>query len=255
MHVSPLSWVKHENVWEVMLQKEAMYNTRCQSAMDRHPSLTPQMRSTLLSWLDHVAKTYKLHRESFYLATDFFDRYMAVSKDVQKSKLQLLGITCLFIATKIVVKDFAYLTDGACTEEEIVNLELVIMKTLHWELTSATPCIWLNVYLELLNYDERKKDCLVMSHCSQHAFVQIIQLLDLCILEIDSLQFHYSVLAAAALCHMSSREIALQASGYMWSDIMFCTQWMTPFAMTLHVTGKVPLKFVQNVGTNNIQTH
>ena len=39
------------------------------------------------------------------------------------------------------------------------------------------------------------------------------QLLDLCVLDVENLQFTYSVLAAAALYHSSSRELALSVSG------------------------------------------
>ena len=44
------------------------------------------------------------------------------------------GITCLMIAAKLEeiyppkVADFAYVTDGACTQEDIQDKELVIMK-------------------------------------------------------------------------------------------------------------------------------
>ena len=40
---------------------------------------------------------YRLHRETFYLAVDFIDRYLGVAEvAVPKSRLQLIGIRCLF---------------------------------------------------------------------------------------------------------------------------------------------------------------
>ena len=41
-----------------------------------------------------------MHRETFYLAVDFFDRYMSLTNDIHKNQLQLIGITALFIAAK-----------------------------------------------------------------------------------------------------------------------------------------------------------
>lgn len=41
----------------------------------------------------------------------------------------------------------------------------------------------------------------------------LCQLLDLCILAIDSLEFQYRVLAAAALCHFTSIEVVEKATG------------------------------------------
>jgi len=51
-----------------------------------------------------VCEVYKLHRETFYLAADFVDRYLSTQSNVQKYQLQLLGVTALFIAAKIEVR-------------------------------------------------------------------------------------------------------------------------------------------------------
>ena len=48
---------------------------------------------------------YRLHRETFYLAVDFVDRYLAAKTNVAKSKLQLIGITALFVAAKLEVRN------------------------------------------------------------------------------------------------------------------------------------------------------
>lgn len=50
-----------------------------------------------------VCEAYLLHRQTFYLAQDFFDRYMLTQEAVDKNQLQLVGITALFIACKIEV--------------------------------------------------------------------------------------------------------------------------------------------------------
>lgn len=50
-----------------------------------------------------VSEVYRLHRETYHLAQDYFDRFMATQRNVLKSTLQLIGITCLFIAAKVEV--------------------------------------------------------------------------------------------------------------------------------------------------------
>ncbi|KAF2350647.1 Cyclin N-terminal, partial [Trinorchestia longiramus] len=53
---------------------------------------------------------------------------------VPKQQLQLLGVTCLFIAAKVEeiyppkLSEFAYVTDGACQEAEIIEKELIVVK-------------------------------------------------------------------------------------------------------------------------------
>ena len=48
-----------------------------------------------------MCEEYKLHRETYYLAMTMYDRFMDARTNVRKEQLQLLGVTCLFIASKI----------------------------------------------------------------------------------------------------------------------------------------------------------
>lgn len=50
-----------------------------------------------------VSEVYSLHRQTAYLAQDYFDRFMLTQENVNKDYLQLIGITALFIASKIEV--------------------------------------------------------------------------------------------------------------------------------------------------------
>ena len=50
-----------------------------------------------------VCEEYKLHRETYYLSVDMYDRFMDTQTGIQKEQLQLIGVTCLFIASKIEV--------------------------------------------------------------------------------------------------------------------------------------------------------
>jgi len=52
-----------------------------------------------------VSEVYKLHRETYYLALDFIDRYLSIKHDIAKQRLQLVGTTALFIAAKIEVRN------------------------------------------------------------------------------------------------------------------------------------------------------
>ncbi|XP_034054725.1 G1/S-specific cyclin-E1 isoform X2 [Gymnodraco acuticeps] len=130
-----LCWASKDVVWNNMLEKDKTY-AKDVHVMEKHPHLQPKMRAVLLDWLMEVSEVYKLHRESYHLAQDYFDRFMATQRNVFKTTLQLIGITCLFIAAKVEemyppkVHQFAYVTDEACTEDEILRMEIIIMKLL-----------------------------------------------------------------------------------------------------------------------------
>ncbi|CAH1779601.1 unnamed protein product [Owenia fusiformis] len=260
-----LDWANHEEVWEVMLKKDELY-VRDNQVLNRHPQLQGRMRAILLDWLIEVCEVYRLHRESFYLCIDFIDRYLGTQHNVQKHQLQLIGITCLFIAAKLEeiyppkISEFAYVTDGACTESEILDQELVTLKALKWDLTPMTVNSWLNVYLQLANHEnvtQSSKEFVVPQY-SSHVFVQIARLLDLCMLDLGCLQFSYSQIAASALYHVSTEHVALAVSGFSALDLQACVQWMAPFAITIRENGAVELKFFQNIlpeDTHHIQTH
>uniref|UniRef100_A0AAY4B7M7 Cyclin E2 n=1 Tax=Denticeps clupeoides TaxID=299321 RepID=A0AAY4B7M7_9TELE len=212
----PISWASSDDVWIKMLNKELKY-VHDKSFMERHPNLQPKMRSILLDWLLEVSEVYTLHRETFYLAQDYFDRFMLTQEDVSKNRLQLIGITSLFIASKMEeiyppkLQEFAYVTDGACDEDEILEMELILLK-----------------------------------------------LLDLCILDIESLDYHYGVLAAAAFWHFSSFDVVHKVSGLTWDSIESCVRWMTPFVRTVSECSQVQLKDFKKVAaedSHNIQTH
>jgi len=156
------SWANAKDLWNNMIAKE-QYHTRNPLMMSRHPTLQARMRSILMNWLSEVAEVYQLHRETYFLALDYFDRYLSIQNEISKEQLQLVGVTCLFIAAKIEeiyppkVADFAYLTDGACTEEQILTKELVILKTLKWNLNSMTVNSWLTMYMQLYTIFSKEK--------------------------------------------------------------------------------------------------
>lgn len=265
------SWADPDEVWNSLCRKDRLYK-RNHDYILAHPSLQPRMRAILLDWLVEVCEVYRLHRETYHLALDFVDRYLATQSDIPKQQLQLIGIAALFIAAKIEeiyppkLNEFAYVTDGACSEAEIMMKELVIMKSLNWELSPATANCWLGIYMQLANALSEKEELeskenssrMETKQFSSHTFVQAARLLDLCTMDILSLRYTYSAIAASAVYHIVGERVALQCSGYSWEDISSCIYWMAPFALTLREAGPVEIKTFPQISledTHNIQTH
>lgn len=151
-----LSWADAKDVWHNMCEKDKKTAIdRSPKMLTKHQGLQPRMRAILLDWLNEVCEVYKLHRETYYLALDYLDRYLSTDVSISKTFLQLIGITCLFIAAKVEeiyppkLSEFAYVTDGACSEDDIIKQELIILSALKWQTNPITIIGWLGIYMQL----------------------------------------------------------------------------------------------------------
>lgn len=225
-----LSWANAKDVWHYMCEKDKKTSVdRRPKMLHKHQGLQPRMRAILLDWLNEVCGAYNFHRETYYLALDYLDRYLSTNVKICKNYLQLIGITCLFIAAKVEeiyppkLSEFAYVTDGACSEDDILKQELVILSALKWQTCPITIIGWLGIYMQLnvsrktpktidgtpakqttkshsTNPDEAD-DGFVFPQFSGLEYAQTAQLIDLCTLDIGIANFAYSVIAAAAISH------------------------------------------------------
>lgn len=101
------------------------------------------MRGILVDWLVEVAEEYKLVPDSLYLSINYIDRFLSKSP-VVRSKLQLVGVTCMHLAAKYEeiyapnVEEFCYITDNTYARDEVLKMEQRILDTLNYELTVPT---------------------------------------------------------------------------------------------------------------------
>lgn len=231
-----LNWTNANDMWKIMYRKDERASLERESSMfQNHPGLQPRMRAILLDWLIEVCEVYKLHRETYYLTVDYLDRYLTARKDVSKNQLQLIGITCLFVASKVEeiyppkLAEFAYVTDGACSEEDILQQELLVLQALNWNVSPVTIMGWLSIYMQLnvttcksaaQHRQQTKSEILlntskygksfIYPQFSGFKFVKTAQLIDLCSLDIDMADFPYSVVAAAAISHTFDRLVSFR---------------------------------------------
>jgi hypothetical protein len=101
------------------------------------------MRAILVDWLIEVHLKFKLLPETLFLTQNLIDRYLE-KKVISRTKLQLVGVTSMLIASKYEeiyppeVRDFVYITDKAYTKEEILAMENDILMTLDMNVTAPS---------------------------------------------------------------------------------------------------------------------
>lgn len=109
-----------------------------------------------MDWMMEVSEEFMLKRESYAIACHILDLYLSrCQEEIPKNQLQLLGVTSLFLSTKIDevylprVSDFALATDGGYTKKEILGMEKRILSVLQWKIHPVTYNFWLNQYMNL----------------------------------------------------------------------------------------------------------
>ena len=92
--------------------------------MVNQPTISPSMRSILINWIAEVIAEFNLATETNYLAITIMDKYLQ-DNEIPRDQLQLLGITCLLIASKVedvntpTVKDLAEICDNTYSAVQV----------------------------------------------------------------------------------------------------------------------------------------
>ena len=122
-------------------QKTTMPNP---NYMEMQKDLAWKMRGILTDWLIQVHSRFRLLPETLFLCVNIIDRFLS-ARVVSLVKLQLVGITCMFIAAKVEeiispsAANFLYCADSSYSENEILQAERYVLKTLDWNLSYPNP--------------------------------------------------------------------------------------------------------------------
>lgn len=122
-----------------------------------------------------------------------------------------------------------------------LHIFLFVLQALDWNLCPETPISWLKLYAQVEAQQENSgEENFLVPQFSQEKYIQIaqvsgqewrknkkvpqskprhwlscvlLQLLDLCMMDVNYLDFSYSVLAASAFCHFHTFDVVHKVSG------------------------------------------
>jgi cyclin B len=178
------------DIFAYLKEREAV--GRVGDYMTQQEDLTEKMRAILVDWLVEVHWKFKLSNETLFATVHLLDTFLS-RKQVKRAKLQLIGVTCMLLAAKHEeiyppeIKDFVHVTDRAYSREDILDMEVGILNTLHFELTSPSPLQFLRRYIKLMG-----------KHSPEHASLAEYSL-ELSMVNYRSIRHAPSHMAAAAL--------------------------------------------------------
>eukprot|EP00051_Salpingoeca_urceolata_P035731 m.31072 g.31072 ORF g.31072 m.31072 type:complete len:424 (-) comp9630_c0_seq1:352-1623(-) len=161
--------------------------------MQKQKDINHSMRAILVDWLVEVAEEYRLTGQTLYTAVGYIDRFLS-EMSVQRSKLQLVGVTCMLLAAKYeeiyppAVDEFVYITDNTYSREQILKMEHLVLKVLKFDMGAVTALSFLDRFVKAAHADERTKGlamflCELTLQDSEHY-----------------LRFPPSIVAAASIC-------------------------------------------------------
>lgn len=146
---------------EIFAYMESM-ETQCMPNPDYISGQTEiewSMRATLVDWLMQVHMRYHMLPETLWIAINIVDRFLS-KRVVSLIKLQLVGVTAMFIAAKYEeilapsVDEFVFMTERGYEREEILKGERIILSTLDFNISSyCSPYSWCRRISKADDYD------------------------------------------------------------------------------------------------------
>lgn len=127
--------------------------------MEGQTEINWSMRQTLVDWLLQVHLRYHMLPETLWIAVNIVDRFLS-KRVVSLLKLQLVGVTAMFIAAKYEeilapsVEEFVFMTERGYSKEEILKGERIMLQTLDFKVSHyCSPYSWMRKISKADDYD------------------------------------------------------------------------------------------------------
>jgi len=178
---------------------------------DFQEDIKPRMRTILFSWLNEVHTKFKLRETTLWASLQICDMFLGITS-VHRNRLQLVGSTCLWIASKYheiyppLAKDFVYISDKAFNRSDLIKCEELVCDGLGFQLSTPTVYNFLLRYIKVASYKIQ-----VPRHRNRIKWLTLYAA-ERIILCVESLHFKPNKLAAGVVCS------ALGMTGRKWNS-------------------------------------
>ncbi|SMN17966.1 similar to Saccharomyces cerevisiae YGR109C CLB6 B-type cyclin involved in DNA replication during S phase [Maudiozyma saulgeensis] len=167
----------NEDIFKYLYNREKQIGSTFNYMKDEESpyNFGPSMRAILIEWLIEVHEKFHYVQETLILAIAIMDKFLS-QNIVTMSKLQLLAVTSLFIASKFEeinlpkLSNFAYITDGAASINDIKIAEAYILKSLKFDISIPNPLNFFAKPTENLNKKLDKKTIIIARYLLEHIY-------------------------------------------------------------------------------------
>uniref|UniRef100_A0A803J8I6 Cyclin G2 n=2 Tax=Xenopus tropicalis TaxID=8364 RepID=A0A803J8I6_XENTR len=156
------------------LELESKYQPRekglilIESTAENDNSICPRLRNAKVEDLWSLTNFFGLGMETFVLAVNILDRFLAIMK-VKPKHLSCIGVCCFQLAAKVVeedcnipsVHDVIRISQCKCTVSDMNRMEKIISEKLHFEFKATTALTFLHLYhTVVLCHSSKRKEVL-----------------------------------------------------------------------------------------------
>uniref|UniRef100_UPI00358EA738 G1/S-specific cyclin-D2-like isoform X1 n=1 Tax=Myxine glutinosa TaxID=7769 RepID=UPI00358EA738 len=158
-----------ERVLNNLLAIEDRYVPHCAYFKCVQREVKPAMRRIVSTWMLEVCEEQRCEEEVFPLAMNYLDRFLCIVA-TSKSRLQLLAAACMLLASKLretvplTADKLCVYTDHSVYLQELLDMELLVLDRLRWDLAAITAHDFLEHLLLQLPLPPGKLDT-VRKHC------------------------------------------------------------------------------------------
>ena len=168
--------------------------------MSGRKNINPTMRSAIVNWLYEILIENVIQRETIFLAIAILDRYICISTNIDKNNFSLVGITCVWIASKFI--ETTWFSIETCLEfccnkyirSDMELMEIEILTKLQWDINFTTSYHFLKIFKQKFGLTKKEyRFCKYLLEFVQH----------------HSVLMHYmpSTLATTVICTMVTMNV------------------------------------------------
>lgn len=120
-----------------------------------------RMRSKMIDWMIEVLSNYKSDNNTFFIAISLLDRFLLRNITITPDDLHLVGVTCMFIASKVndlypikMKLMIDRVSHGKFVPLMLFNMEEAILKAIDYNINSPSTYEFLNLYIDMIFPEE-----------------------------------------------------------------------------------------------------
>ncbi|XP_028661200.2 LOW QUALITY PROTEIN: cyclin-I [Erpetoichthys calabaricus] len=168
--------------------------------------ISPVQRDEVVRWMSSLTSKFHLYPETLALAISILDRFLAVVK-ARPKYLRCIAISCFFLGAKTNEEDeripalhkLAKNSGCGCSPSEILRMERIILDKLNWDLLTATPLDFLQIFHAMLLSSWAQLLCTRPKVSPSQHVSMLTEQLQQCLSAHQLLQFRGSMLALAII--------------------------------------------------------